>query len=412
MLFLGGRQDVIAGTLDVSIGNVTTFLQIAALVGPPIAYVVALAPCAGSLTAAAGRSAPSGPAASCATPSAATTTSSPTTSNAARIAPRSGRWASDARRRPRPPPLTEQAADIDRVWDGFLIAGLAVGAARRRARDARPRCASAAAATTLPRQVHEHIPLEIFYTAVPLLIVAGLFAVTFVSVQRHRRGRRRRRARRRGHRVPVAVAVRLPGVRRRRSSGTDAESPELVLPARHVGALRPPLGRRHPLVLDPRVPLQARRVPRRDTVVLRSTSGRAPGRSRTPACAPSSAGSTTQDALLGAHRDARRVRPVAATEAADRDRARTHRRRAAVGRRLPGAGRRRRPPRRPAADADRVADDDRPQGDRHRLRRHGARVPRHRRRAGRASSAPSSPSPACSSSTRRPTTACSRSTAA
>ncbi len=40
VLFLGGSQDVIAGTLHISIGNVTTFLQISAIVGPPIAYVV------------------------------------------------------------------------------------------------------------------------------------------------------------------------------------------------------------------------------------------------------------------------------------------------------------------------------------------------------------------------------------
>ncbi|MET0143932.1 MAG: ubiquinol-cytochrome c reductase cytochrome b subunit [Ilumatobacteraceae bacterium] len=45
VLFLGGSQDVIAGTLDVSIGHVTTVLQIAALVGPPVAYVIALRMC-------------------------------------------------------------------------------------------------------------------------------------------------------------------------------------------------------------------------------------------------------------------------------------------------------------------------------------------------------------------------------
>ena len=38
-------QDVIAGTLDISIGNMTTFLQIAALVGPPIAYWAAYQLC-------------------------------------------------------------------------------------------------------------------------------------------------------------------------------------------------------------------------------------------------------------------------------------------------------------------------------------------------------------------------------
>ncbi len=40
VLFLGGSQDVIAGTFNISIGNVTTILQIAAIVGPPIAWFV------------------------------------------------------------------------------------------------------------------------------------------------------------------------------------------------------------------------------------------------------------------------------------------------------------------------------------------------------------------------------------
>ena len=45
VLFLGGSQDVIAGTFNVSIGNVTTFLQVAALAAPPITYVVTLRLC-------------------------------------------------------------------------------------------------------------------------------------------------------------------------------------------------------------------------------------------------------------------------------------------------------------------------------------------------------------------------------
>ena len=40
VLFLGGSQDVIANTLNVSIGHVTAFLQISAVLGPPIAYYV------------------------------------------------------------------------------------------------------------------------------------------------------------------------------------------------------------------------------------------------------------------------------------------------------------------------------------------------------------------------------------
>ncbi|MBA3289579.1 MAG: ubiquinol-cytochrome c reductase cytochrome b subunit, partial [Acidimicrobiia bacterium] len=46
VLFLGGSQEVIAGTLDMSISYVTTVLQVAALGGPPMAYAVTLQLCA------------------------------------------------------------------------------------------------------------------------------------------------------------------------------------------------------------------------------------------------------------------------------------------------------------------------------------------------------------------------------
>jgi cytochrome c oxidase subunit II len=80
------------------------------------------------------------------------------------------------------PPLTEQAEDIDRVWDGFLLAALAVGAfvlvlllfvvVRYRRRG-----------DVLPRQVHENLRIEITYIVVPVLIVIALFAVTYVTVE-------------------------------------------------------------------------------------------------------------------------------------------------------------------------------------------------------------------------------------
>jgi ubiquinol-cytochrome c reductase cytochrome b subunit len=41
VLFLGGSQDVIADTLDIAVGRVTTILQVALLAGPPVAYLVA-----------------------------------------------------------------------------------------------------------------------------------------------------------------------------------------------------------------------------------------------------------------------------------------------------------------------------------------------------------------------------------
>jgi cytochrome c oxidase subunit II len=80
------------------------------------------------------------------------------------------------------PPLTEQAEDIDRVWRVFLVIAFAVAfvvavlmlyvVVRHRRRS-----------EALPRQLHEHIRLEALYTAVPLVIVIALFAVTFVSTR-------------------------------------------------------------------------------------------------------------------------------------------------------------------------------------------------------------------------------------
>lgn len=79
------------------------------------------------------------------------------------------------------PPLTEQAEDLDRVWDVFLVIGGLVGllvavlvlvVVLRGRRNA-----------ALPAQVREHIPLELAYTVVPLLIVVGLFAMTVGSVR-------------------------------------------------------------------------------------------------------------------------------------------------------------------------------------------------------------------------------------
>jgi cytochrome c oxidase subunit II len=80
-----------------------------------------------------------------------------------------------------PPPVTDQADDMDRVWDLFLWLGLAVLAfvvvlvlyviIRYRRRS-----------DQLPRQKHYNIPLEVTYTAIPLVVVLALFAVTFVTV--------------------------------------------------------------------------------------------------------------------------------------------------------------------------------------------------------------------------------------
>ena len=45
VLFLGGAQDVIAGTLNMRVGQITTILQILLLVAPPIAFVVTRRSC-------------------------------------------------------------------------------------------------------------------------------------------------------------------------------------------------------------------------------------------------------------------------------------------------------------------------------------------------------------------------------
>ena len=77
-----------------------------------------------------------------------------------------------------PPPATREGGRIQGLWQGFFITALIVGAIvyalivwcllRYRKRDDRP-----------PPQFQYHIPLEIFYTSVPVIIVVVLFAFTF-----------------------------------------------------------------------------------------------------------------------------------------------------------------------------------------------------------------------------------------
>ena len=82
-------------------------------------------------------------------------------------------------------PITEQAETIDRVWNLFLglgvvvlllVAGLMLWVIvryRKRPTDG---------PLHLPPQKHYNIPMEITYVVIPLVIVLGLFAVTFVTV--------------------------------------------------------------------------------------------------------------------------------------------------------------------------------------------------------------------------------------
>lgn len=82
-----------------------------------------------------------------------------------------------------PDPISGDGEDILDLWRGSFLAALAVGALvwglivwagiryRRRNDD-------------LPSQVPENIPIEIAYTAVPLLVVLGLFGFTVVTQER------------------------------------------------------------------------------------------------------------------------------------------------------------------------------------------------------------------------------------
>ena len=82
---------------------------------------------------------------------------------------------------------TEQGEEIFRLWQVFFWAGIVVAALvygliawslvryRRRRRDPE---------SELGRQFHANVPLEIVYTAVPVVIVVALFALSFGTEDR------------------------------------------------------------------------------------------------------------------------------------------------------------------------------------------------------------------------------------
>lgn len=86
-----------------------------------------------------------------------------------------------------PEPASKQGEDVLDLWRILLGAGLALGlfvaglilwtVVRYR----RPRGAGPA---DLPKQVHANVPLEVFYTFVPFVIVAVLFGVTMRTQER------------------------------------------------------------------------------------------------------------------------------------------------------------------------------------------------------------------------------------
>ncbi|MGZ8618695.1 MAG: cytochrome c oxidase subunit II [Actinomycetota bacterium] len=82
---------------------------------------------------------------------------------------------------------SEQGRDIFNLWQVFMIAGIVVGAIvygligwsllryrRRRSDDDE----------ALGRQFHGHVPLEVVYTAIPVVIVIALFSMSFRTEQR------------------------------------------------------------------------------------------------------------------------------------------------------------------------------------------------------------------------------------
>ncbi|HEX2184515.1 MAG TPA: cytochrome c oxidase subunit II [Chloroflexota bacterium] len=86
-----------------------------------------------------------------------------------------------------PDPATQQGEDILDLWRILLGAGVALGALvtglilwsvvrYRRPRDASP--------DDLPTQTRENVPIEVFYTVVPLVIVVVLFALTMRTQDR------------------------------------------------------------------------------------------------------------------------------------------------------------------------------------------------------------------------------------
>lgn len=179
--------------------------------------------------------------------------------------------------------MTNQTARITSLWTGSWIAALIVGvitwglmlwcvaAYRKRKDDHR-----------LPVQTRYHLPLEIMYTAVPIIMVLVLFFYTdrdmsaivdkdvesdmtvqvigkqwswdfnYVDEDVYETGQ---------HLADVGgtmtVDAEIDG-----APGTSEALPTLYLPAGEH-PLRPGLARRDPLVLDPGVPLQARHDPHR-----------------------------------------------------------------------------------------------------------------------------------------------------
>ena len=134
--------------------------------------------------------------------------------------------------------------------------------------------------TDLPPQTHGNNLVEVIWTVIPTAIVIVLFVDVLADAQHRRRqgAHRRHRPRRRG---AVPVVVRLPGRHRRPRRKTlftvalpVGDDGRHGPPGRRARARRAAVGRRHPRVLRPEVPVQAgRRAGRSQHVRLHGRGG-------------------------------------------------------------------------------------------------------------------------------------------
>ena len=134
---------------------------------------------------------------------------------------------------------TNQSERILSLWQGSWIAALAVGAltwglilwpviAFRRKRGA----------TGLPPQTRYNLPIEVLYTAVPLIMIAVFFYFTARDEDRIMQRLGEPRPHDHGHRLPVVLAVHLRQRRRpghHDVTGTPGKPPD-ALPARRARA--------------------------------------------------------------------------------------------------------------------------------------------------------------------------------
>jgi cytochrome c oxidase subunit 2 len=183
-------------------------------------------------------------------------------------------------------PGTEQGQHIFELWQGAWIAALITGGItwglifyacwryRRRSDD------------EIPVQTRYNLPLEIFYTIAPIMMVIVFFAHT-VRVQnavlddtpapRHTCP---------GRRPAVVVDVQLQrlGLRRRTAGVYDRRHrlghPDARAPGRQDHPVQPALARRHPLLLDPGFLMKMDVIPGRREPLLghAPTGGRLPGK--------------------------------------------------------------------------------------------------------------------------------------